>query len=425
VLYPRSRRIPCLAAAGILAGALAAGGCSFGPYTLERSHGRYNEAVRLVDEEQLLRNLVHMRYNEIPLNLNVSSIAAQYELSGGAEARPFFLAPNPAGSRFHTFTSVLPDVNVAGANRPTLTLIPADNGAATEKFLTPITVETLILLQQSSWPVATVLRLWVNRINGVPNAALASGPQQDRIPDFGRFRRVVELLQSVQDLGLGAVHPEEHVVEVGGPLPRSAVGASAAVEAAKNGLEYRLRADGTSWSLVRKERRLVLEVNPLALGHPILEEMAGLLNLEPGQPRYEILVTPAIVLDPLQAPGPPSNAVQVSLRSTLQVYFYLANGVEVPGEHLAAGLVRPPAGPDGRPFDGRAVTQGLFTVHACRGHKPPSSAFVAVKYRDYWYYIDDRDPQSKATFALVLSLSRLDFARQQPGGPFLTLPIGR
>jgi hypothetical protein len=107
------------------------------------------------------------------------------------------------------------------------------------------------------------------------------------------------------------------------------------------------------------------------------------------------------------------------------VYFYLANGVEVPAEHLEAGLVRPPVGPDGRLFDGRAVTDGLFTVHACREHKPPPTAFVAVKYRDYWYYIDDRDQESKATLALVLSLSRLDFARQPPGGPFLTLPVGR
>jgi hypothetical protein len=97
----------------------------------------------------------------------------------------------------------------------------------------------------------------------------------------------------------------------------------------------------------------------------------------------------------------------------------------VPREHLAAGLVRPPAAPDGQPFDERAVTEGLFAVHACLGHKPPPSAFVAVKYRDYWYHIDDRDQQSKATFALVPSLSRLDFARQLPGGPCLTLPVGR
>ena len=199
------------------------GGCTFGPKVLELSHGRYNEAVRRVHEEQLLRNLVHMRYNEPPLDLNVSSIAAQYELDGGVEARPFFQVPNPSGSTFRTFTSVLPDVNVSGANRPTLTLIPADNGDAVQKFLTPISAETLHFLVETSWPVATVLRLWVEGLNGVPNAASASGPQRDHVSDFERFRRVAELLQLVRNLRLGDVRAEERPVEVSGPLPASVV----------------------------------------------------------------------------------------------------------------------------------------------------------------------------------------------------------
>jgi hypothetical protein len=40
-------------------------------------------------------------------------------------------------------------------------------------------------------------------------------------------------------------------------------------------------------------------------------------------------------------------------------------------------------------------------------------------------HIDDRDQQSKATFAPVLEVSRPEFGRQHPGGPFLTLPVGR
>lgn len=419
---PKHRNLPWSGAVLIL---LCLSGCAFGPYSLERSHGRYNEAVRRVDEEQLLRNLVHMRYNEIPLNLKVASIAAQYELAGQAEARPFFEAPNPAGGTFRSFTSVLPDLSISGANRPTLTLLPADDGEAVQKFLTPITVDTLILLQQSSWPVSTVLRLWVERLNGVPNAATASGPQRDLLPDFARFRRAVELIQKAQDLGLGVVRPVENLVEVGGPLPVEAMTSASSVEAVKHGLEYRPRSDGVSWGLVRKESRLILDLNPAALGHPVTEEIVGLLNLRPGQLQYAIVVSPGMVPDPLMAAIPPSGALQTTLRSTSQVYFYLANGVEVPCDHLDAGLVRLPTGPDGLPVDGRVVTDGLFTVRASPGHKPPATAFLAIKYRDYWYWVDDRDQETKATFALVLSLSRLDFARQQPGGPMLTLPVGR
>ena len=198
---------------------LQGGGCAFGPKVLERSHGRYNEAVRRVDEEQLLRNLVHIRYNETPVHLNVTSIAAQYELTGGAEARPFFLAPNPAGSTYRSFTSVLPDLTISGASRPTLTLIPSDNGDAVRRFLTPISADTMVFLTQTSWPVTIVLRLWVERLNGVPNAPTASGPQRDLVPDFERFRRATELIQSVQDQGLGVVRPEEQTVEVGDLIP--------------------------------------------------------------------------------------------------------------------------------------------------------------------------------------------------------------
>src|SRR5262245_34907107 len=95
---------------------VGSGGCSFGPKSLERSHGRYAESVRKVETEQLLRQVVQLRYNETATGLDISSIAAQYELSANAEARPFFIAPNPSNSNviFRTFTSILPDVQLAG-----------------------------------------------------------------------------------------------------------------------------------------------------------------------------------------------------------------------------------------------------------------------------------------------------------------------
>lgn len=408
-----------------LGSCLTGGGCAFGPRVLEKTHGRYNEAVRRVDEEQLLRNVVRMRYNETPLELNVSSIAAQYELDGGAEARPFFDVPNPAGSTFRPFTRVLPDVSVSGSNRPTITLVPGDTGDAVQRFLTPISTDTLVFLFQTSWPVATVTRLWVERMNGVPNASSASGPPQCTVPDFGRFRRVADLLQAVRDQKFATIRPEDHGVEVGGPLPSASLSAAAMVDAVKNGLEYRLRLDGESWSLVRKEQRLMVEVNPAAIARPEIDELTALLNLRPRQRRYEIEVAPGIVPDPMLFPGPPRTELELSTRSTSQVYFYLANGVEVPTEHLASGVAVSAIGPDGLVFDSRVVTQGLFEVHACAGHKPPPTAYVAVKHRGYWFYVDDRDQASKATLALVLQVSRLDFARQQPAAPFLTLPVGR
>jgi hypothetical protein len=404
-----------------------ASGCAFGPKVLERTHGAYDESVRHVYEEELLRNIVHMRYNETPFALDVSSIAAQYELSGQAEARPFFIAPNPSNSNivFRTFTSILPDLQAGGANRPTITLTPSADSEAVRQFLTPIPQETLILLVQAGASISSVLRLWVERLNGVPNAVGASSPARTIIPDFERFRRVAGLLQIAQDRELLSLHREEHAQEVGGPLPAEAVTAAALVEAAKNGLEYRPQPDGKTWALVRPKQKLVLAVNPAATGSPELAELAALLNLVPGLPRYELLIR-AGVLDPQLDPSPPSAALRAAPRSTAQVFAYLANGVEVPLEHLKCGVVKSPVGEGGEVFDAREVTRDLFEVHASRGHKPPACAYVAVKYRGHWYYIDDRDAVSKATFSLVLQLSRLDFGgSRRGGGPLLTLPVGR
>jgi hypothetical protein len=408
---------------GGLALALAGQGCAFGPRALEWTHGRYNEAVRLVEEEQLLRNLVHMRYHETPLNLDVTSITTQYELTGQAEARPFFLAPNPMNSPpfFRTFLSVLPDVMVSGANRPTVAMAPADDSSAVRQFLTPITLDTLIFLTQSSWPVSTVARLWVERINGVPNAVTASDPSRDVPADFARFLRIAELMQECQDRELASVRREENIKQVGGALPSEAVTAAAMVEAAKSGLEYRRDADGKSWVLVRREPRLVLELNPGVENSPEIMELVALLNLVPGQRRYDVTVAARGFPDPARFPVPPLTEVRIVPRSTAQVYFYLANGVEVPTKHLRAGIVGPAAG-----GAGQELTRGLFEVHVGGTCKRPPTAYVAIKYRGWWFYIDDRDQATKDTFALVLHLSRLDFARQRVGvGPVLTLPAGR
>src|SRR5262249_12620729 len=153
-----------------LALCLLVAGCSFGPKALERSHGRYYESLRLVFEEQFLRNIVHLRYTETPSDLEVAAIAAQYELSAQAEARPFFIAPNPSNSNiiFRTFTSILPDALATAADRPTITLDPAFNGEAVRRFLTPIPQDTFLLLAENGWPAGALVRLWTDRLNGVP-----------------------------------------------------------------------------------------------------------------------------------------------------------------------------------------------------------------------------------------------------------------
>ena len=80
--------------------ALLASGCAFGPRALECSHRPYNDAVKQVTEEELLLNLIRLRYNDDFVHLDMSSVAAQYELDAAAEARPFFGFASSSGIGF-------------------------------------------------------------------------------------------------------------------------------------------------------------------------------------------------------------------------------------------------------------------------------------------------------------------------------------
>ncbi len=170
---PRVARIHPL---GCLVCCFALSGCTFGAQMLESSVGPYNEAVTRVSEEQLLLNLVRLRYNDNPTRLDVASIAAQYELDATAEARPFFEAPNPAGAVFHTFTRILPDFNASAADRPTISLTPLDDPETIRGLFTPATLDGIVFLAETSYPLSTVFQLFVESMNEVPNAPTASGP---------------------------------------------------------------------------------------------------------------------------------------------------------------------------------------------------------------------------------------------------------
>ena len=101
------------------------------------------------------------------------------------------------------------------------------------------------------------------------------------------------------------------------------------------------------------------------------------VSLLPGQSRYDLVVAAGRVPDPLRHPAPPSRELLITPRSTAQVYLYLANGVEVPPEHVGAGGVCPG-------LSGLPATAGLLAIHTAATHKPPPGVYLAVKYRGWW-----------------------------------------
>jgi hypothetical protein len=103
--------------------------------------------------------------------------------------------------------------------------------------------------------------------------------------------------------------------------------------------------------------------------------------------------------------------------------FYLSKGVEVPQCHQEEDLVKHTWDADGCAFDWQRVLDGNFRVHSCQSR--PRQAAIAVKYRGYWFYIDDRDHASKTTFFQLMKIMRLQVHGGGAGAlPVLTLSVG-
>src|SRR3984893_17424834 len=106
----------------LLVTAFLTGCSSFGPSALQQSRLQYNEAVKVTGEQQLLLNIVRLRYTDTPSSLAVSAIAAQFELTKSFQLTPFFVASGAEIAK--SYSAVLPQLGIGGADRPTLSFTP-------------------------------------------------------------------------------------------------------------------------------------------------------------------------------------------------------------------------------------------------------------------------------------------------------------
>lgn len=103
-------------------------------------------------------------------------------------------------------------------------------------------------------------------------------------------------------------------------------------------------------------------------------------------------------------------------RSMLQVLVELASYINVPEEDIKEGRVRSTLQETAPGID------PLIRIHSS-DHKP-KHAFVAIKYRGGWFWIDDRDFASKRMLSFIMMLFSL--TETGPGGtaPIVTVPTG-
>jgi hypothetical protein len=109
------------------------------------------------------------------------------------------------------------------------------------------------------------------------------------------------------------------------------------------------------------------------------------------------------------------DEIALFTRSMWEVLAELSAGVEVPEQDAAEG--RATATP---PLSGRPSAFPIAHIHS--SGEPPPDAYIAVRYRGHWFWIDDRDLGSKRVFTFLMIFSSIAETGTVPQVPILTIP---
>jgi hypothetical protein len=348
----------------VIAAVLYGTGCvSIGPQTIPKDRVDYLDSIGESWKRQTLLNILRLRYMDTPMFLDVSSVVASYGVGAtvGADAK--------VGTT--SAASSLSQVGVSGSanftNNPTITYVPLTGSKFLRSLIESVPPTTVLSLVEVGYPANFVLELGVESINGLRNRSDHGGRVRKADPEFLRLASLLSQIQDESGMGL-------RIEESGDKQPKVV--------------------------LFFRPERMTSESLALAV------EVRQLLGLAEDLNEYKIIFSPGR--------GKPDE-LAINSRSVMQMMSALATFVEVPPEDIAAGAATPV--PDTTLWGSKPLLQ------VSSGSAPPRNAFVAVKYHNHWFWINDGDWRSKRTLSTVLFLFTLTDTETGGRAPVLTIPV--
>ena len=392
--------VPILILAAVLSGCQSA----FGPQALERTHPAYNEAIIASINEQMLQNLVRMRYRDVPFFLEIGSVTASLSLGANAGVG--------AGVNFGSGDSLNPSAGITYADKPTISYTPLQGEDLLKSILSPLQLEDILVLTQSGWNIDRVFGLCFERINNLYNAPNASGPTPLLEPVHESFDKLMKVLHRLQ---------KARLIEIGIKQKQNCIKEKKICTRKKLACTEETQDCTEEKEVCTEEKRNCTD---------IIVKLAA----DDDQYKYELdLVDKLLELDRdkdefslstdfLKLKSAQNSQWIVRTRSISGLLYYLSHNVITPARHQVEKLVTVTESKDGGTFDWRGTPAGsVFQVMT--SEEQPEDAYIATHYRGQWFYIADTDLESKSTFMLLRQLFDLQAGQKQSTGPTLTLPV--
>jgi hypothetical protein len=232
----------------------------------------------------------------------------------------------------------------------------------------PLPPPAILSLIQGGYPIDLVLRICVHSINGVRNRFGGSARAHHADPEF---YPLLERLRRIQDSGAIGLRVQK-TNEMEGVV-----------------MNFRGKVD------------------------PAVEEdiifVRKILGLDPAG---EIRVAYGSI-------AKDDKELAILSKSMIEIIIDFASYIEVPAAHVEEKRVNPTM-PD-------ETVQGISVVPLIKIYsstEKPADAFIAVPYRNHWFWIDDLDFRSKTLFSFLMFIFSLTETGGKEGAPIITVPAG-
>src|ERR1035438_7800913 len=180
--------------AAALVGVLAPTGChSIGPRTVTVDRSEYSASIADSWKQQTLLNIVKLRYLDLPVFMDVSSVVAGYSLQTGISAGGSFPANGSQGGNTAIFGG-----SALYTDRPTITYTPMTGQKFLHNLITPIQPKNIFFMLRSGYAADYFLALTLDSLNGLHNRSADAGFTRQADP---AFIRALQLLREVQVAG--------------------------------------------------------------------------------------------------------------------------------------------------------------------------------------------------------------------------------
>jgi hypothetical protein len=401
-------------------------GCIAGPSLYRVSFNNYSDAIRKTADGQMLANLVRMRYYESPVFLQVASISTNFTVNGDVGAS--------ATLDKSAFDSYGFNAGAGYSESPTITFSLPESREYFGRLMAPLSANQITQMIDAGFDSEAVMRTAVRKINGLRNLTIDHSAYPQKPRSYDAFREALTLMKRLNSEGLAEIAPGSGFALWSSPVgpidfdPLSQVAMIASqVLAQKTAGGDIIKNEKGEWELHIFARRMTLRFSPAANRSPDAQRLKKLLQLELDRNAFPILTSEFTATEKGRAYVGKSPAsldpkaiwTEIGLqgRSMMEIMQITSTAVQVPAEDIEEGVTFVDPSPTSDPGDAMLVIKS--------SKREPSNATLRIKYRGHWFYIEDNDLQSRASFALVTALFAVTGGTVPGANPILTLPVGR